>query len=134
MYARPELAQMLTPGKHGSTIGGNAVCTAVSRTIFDVIERDDLLTNANVLGEHALSRLRNEKRIAGKVAGVRGKGLFIGIELKQPSEKLVEKALEHGIIVNLTAKTVIRLAPPINIDRQLWDQGLDKLIDVLATI
>ena len=132
MYARPELAQLLTPGKHGSTLGGNAVCTAVSRTIFDVIERDDLVTHAAVQGEHATARLKNERRIASKVAGVRGRGLFLGVELKQPPEGLVNRALERGIIVNLTAKNVIRLAPPINIDRKLWDEGLDVLVSLLA--
>jgi predicted acetylornithine/succinylornithine family transaminase len=132
MYARPELAQLLVPGKHGSTLGGNAICMAVSRTIFDVIERDGLVTNAAVLGEHATARLKNEKRLAAKIAGIRGRGLFLGIELKQPPEKLVDRALERGIIINLTAKTVIRLAPPINIDKALWDQGLDALIALLS--
>ena len=134
MYARPELAQLLVPGKHGSTLGGNAICMAVSRTIFDVIERDGLVTNAAVLGEHATARLKNEKRIAAKVAGIRGRGLFLGLELKQPPEKLVDRALERGIIINLTAKTVIRLAPPINIDKALWDQGLDALISLLSEL
>ena len=134
MYARPEVARLLTPGKHGSTLGGNAVCTAVSRTIFDVIERDDLVTHAAVQGEHATARLKNEKRLAAKIAGVRWRGLFLGIELKQPPEGLVNKALERGIIVNPTAKNVIRLAPPINIDRKLWDEGLDVLVSVLAEL
>jgi acetylornithine/N-succinyldiaminopimelate aminotransferase len=132
MYARPEIAQLLVPGKHGSTLGGNAIATAVSRTIFDVIERDDLVTYASVLGEHAVARLKNEKRIAAKIASVRGKGLFLGVELKLPPEKLVERALERGLIVNVTAKTVIRLAPPINISRELWDEGMDVLVSVLA--
>jgi acetylornithine aminotransferase len=132
MFATPQLAQLLVPGKHGSTLGGNAICMAVAKTIFEVIERDDLVTRAATLGEHATARLRNEKRIAAKVSGIRGRGLFIGIELKQPPEKLVERALERGLIVNLTAKTVIRLAPPINIDKQLLDQGLDVLVGVLS--
>lgn len=135
MYARPAVARLLQPGKHGSTLGGNAVCAAVSRTIFDVIERDDLVIHAAVQGEHATARLKNEKRIAAKVAAVRGRGLFLGIELKQPPpEGLVDKALERGIIVNLTAQKVIRLAPPINIDRQLWDEGLDVLVSVLSEL
>jgi predicted acetylornithine/succinylornithine family transaminase len=134
MYARPELAQLLVPGKHGSTLGGNAICMAVSRTIFDVIERDGLVTNAAVLGEHATARLKSEKRIAAKVAEIRGRGLFLGIELKHPPEKLVDRALERGIIINLTAKTVIRLAPAITIDRAMWDQGLDALVSLLAEV
>jgi acetylornithine/N-succinyldiaminopimelate aminotransferase len=134
MYARPEIAKLLVPGKHGSTLGGNAICAAVSRTIFDVIERDDLVGHAAVLGEHAVARLKNEKKIQAKVAAIRGRGLFLGVELKAPPEKLVEKALERGIVINLTAKTVIRLAPPINIDKQLWDQGLDVLVSVLSEL
>jgi predicted acetylornithine/succinylornithine family transaminase len=134
MYARPEIAALLVPGRHGSTLGGNAICMAVSRTIFDIIERDDLVGNASVLGEHAVARLKNEKQIAAKIAGVRGKGLFIGVELKQPPDKLIEKALERGLIINLTAKSVIRLAPPINIDRQLFDRGLDVLVGILAEL
>ena len=134
MYARPEVAQLLAPGKHGSTLGGNAICTAVSRTIFDVIERDDLVTHAAVLGEHAVARLKNEKRIADKVAQVRGRGLFLGIELKAAPEKFVERVLERGVIANLTAKTVIRVAPPINIDKQLLDEGLDVLVSVIAEL
>jgi acetylornithine aminotransferase len=134
MFAKPQLAALMVPGKHGSTLGANPIAMAVARTIFDVIERDGLVTNAAVLGEHATARLKNEKGIAGKIAGIRGRGLFLGIELKHPPEKLVDRALERGIIINLTAKTVIRLAPPINIDRALWDQGLDALISLLSEL
>src|SRR5207247_9034351 len=63
MFARPALADLLAPGKHGSTLGGNAICMAVSKTIFDVIERDKLTDRAAVLGEHAIARLRNEPSI-----------------------------------------------------------------------
>jgi acetylornithine/N-succinyldiaminopimelate aminotransferase len=54
MFARPEIAKLLVPGKHGSTLGGNPICMAVSRTIFDVIERENLLEHAAQLGEHAI--------------------------------------------------------------------------------
>jgi acetylornithine aminotransferase len=132
MYAKPELAALMVPGKHGCTLGGNPICMAVSRTIFDVIDREKLLDNAAALGERAIARLRNEPKIASKIAEVRGKGLMLGIELKQPPEKIVEKGLERGIILNLTAQNVIRLAPPINITRALWDQGLDLVVETLA--
>ena len=96
MFAKPEIAALLVPGKHGCTLGGNPVCMAVSKTIFDVIERERLLEHAASLGEHAMSRLRNEAKIKAKVADVRGRGLFIGVELKDPAEKLVDKALSAG--------------------------------------
>jgi predicted acetylornithine/succinylornithine family transaminase len=132
MFAKPELSKLLVPGKHGSTLGGNPICMAAARTIFDVIEREKLLENANVLGAMTVERLKNEPRISKKIADVRGKGLMLGIELKEPPEKIVEKGLAHGIILNLTAQKVIRLAPPINISRQDLNEGLDLLVATLA--
>jgi acetylornithine/N-succinyldiaminopimelate aminotransferase len=134
MYAKPNLAALLVPGKHGCTLGGNPICMAAARTVFDVIEKEDLLSHAAALGEHALARLRNEPSIRAKVAGVRGRGLFLGIELKEPPAQVVEKALERGVIINLTAKKVIRLAPPINIQREQWDHGLDELVKLIASL
>lgn len=134
MYAKPELAALLGPGKHGCTLGGNAICMAVARTVFDVIERENLLRNATELGEYAIRRLQSEAKLAAKVAQVRGKGLMLGIEMLQPPVKIVEKALEKGLIINLTAQKVVRLAPPINISRQQWDEGLDLLVDLLASV
>jgi predicted acetylornithine/succinylornithine family transaminase len=134
MFARPALADLLGPGKHGSTLGGNAICAAVSRTVFDVIAKEKLTDNAAVLGEHAMARLRNEPKIRDKIAAVRGRGLFVGIELKAAPEKFQDKAVERGIIVNLTAQKVIRVAPAINIDRPLLDQGLDAVVSLISAL
>ncbi|MGB7158726.1 MAG: aminotransferase class III-fold pyridoxal phosphate-dependent enzyme [Tepidisphaeraceae bacterium] len=132
MYARPHVAKLLVPGKHGCTLGGNPICMNVSRTIFDVIEREKLLQHAAALGEIAIARLRSEQSIKAKVAEVRGRGLFLGIELKEEPQKLVEKGLERGILINLTAKKVIRLAPPINIGQDEWERGLGLVIETIA--
>jgi len=131
MFAKPEIAKFLVPGKHGCTLGGNPICMAVARTIFDVIERDHLLAHAAALGEHAIARLRNETSIKGKVQEVRGRGLMLGIELKSPPQKLVERGLEHGIIINLTAQKVIRLAPALTISADQWDRGLSALVKTI---
>ncbi|CAN5417219.1 acetylornithine transaminase [soil metagenome] len=132
MFARPEIAALLVPGKHGCTLGGNPICMSVSKTIFDVIEKEDLVTHAAALGEHAMARLRHEKKIAPKIAGIRGRGLFIGIELKTAPDKLVEKALDRGVILNVTSSKVIRLAPPINISLDDWNKGLDLVVESIA--
>jgi acetylornithine/N-succinyldiaminopimelate aminotransferase len=132
MFAKPELAKLLVPSTHGSTLGGNGLAMAASRTIFDVIEREKLLNNAATLGEWATSRLQNDARLAAKIANVRGRGLMIGIELRDAPEKVVEKGLERGVILNLTASKVIRLAPPINISPELWEQGLDAVVATLT--
>ncbi|MGA2443377.1 MAG: acetylornithine transaminase [Tepidisphaeraceae bacterium] len=134
MFAKPDTAKRLVPGKHGCTLGGNAVCMAVARTIFDVIERDRLLAHAAALGEHAIARLRNEKSISAKVQDVRGRGLMLGIELNAPPQKLVECGLDHGIIINLTAQKVIRLAPALTISAEQWDRGLDALIKTIQSV
>jgi acetylornithine/N-succinyldiaminopimelate aminotransferase len=134
MFAKPEFAALLVPGKHGCTLGANPICMAVAKTIFDVIERDRLLDRAHKLGEIAIARLRSEPKIKAKVREVRGRGLFLGIELIQPPEKLVENALERGIIVNLTAQNVIRLAPPMNIPDEQWAEGLNVLIQTIAAL
>lgn len=131
MWARPEIGSLLTAGKHGSTIGGNAVCMTVAKTVLDVIEREKLVEHAASLGEHAMARLRNEKSIAGKVAEFRGRGLFLGIELKNAPEKFMERALAHAVIINLTQQKVIRIAPPINITREQLDAGLDAVVKVI---
>ncbi len=132
MFAKPALAAELVPGKHGCTLGGNPVCMAVAKTIFDVIERDNLLERAAALGEHAMARLRNEPKIKNKIVEVRGRGLMLGIELVSPMEKTVERGLEHGIVINLTAQKVIRLAPALTISDQELDRGLDILTRLLA--
>jgi acetylornithine/N-succinyldiaminopimelate aminotransferase len=132
MYAKPHVAKLFVPGKHGSTLGGNPICMNVSKTLFDVIEREKLLENAATLGEAAMARLRNEPSIKSKLADVRGRGLFLGIELKDEPAKLVERALARGLVINLTAKKVIRLAPPINISQDQWERGLGLVIETIS--
>lgn len=82
MFAKPETAKFLVPGRHGCTLGGNPVCMSVARTIFDVIERENLLAHAAALGEHAIAQLRGEKTLKDKIHEVRGRGLMLGVELK----------------------------------------------------
>lgn len=128
MWAKPELAKLLTPGKHGSTLGGNPLCLNVSATIFDVIERDNLLDYARDLGEHAKQRLKE----ALPDADIRGNGLFLGIDLpKEPSHDIVGAGLDRGVVLNVTQKKVVRLAPGLVITREQWDEGLNRTIDAI---
>jgi acetylornithine/N-succinyldiaminopimelate aminotransferase len=132
MYAKHELAALLTPGKHGCTLGGNAICAAVSATIFDVVERDNLLAHALKLGDHAMGFLKHEKSIAGKVQEVRGRGLFIGVELNEEHKDLVARCLDAGVSINVTSKKVVRLAPALNISESQLSEGLEKFVKVIA--
>jgi acetylornithine/succinyldiaminopimelate/putrescine aminotransferase len=133
MWARPEIAGLMVPGTHGSTLGGNPICMAVARAIFEVVERDRLVKHARDLGDHAVARLRDEPRLKGKIVDVRGRGLMLGVELKSPpAAGLVERAMARGVLINLTAKQVVRLAPAINITHEDWERGLDRVVEVLA--
>jgi acetylornithine/N-succinyldiaminopimelate aminotransferase len=133
MWARPQVAKLMVPGTHGSTLGANPICMAVARTIFEVIERDRLIRHAMELGEHAVARLRDERRLKDKIRQIRGKGLMLGIELSgPPAAGFVERALAKGVVINLTAKQVVRLAPAINIAREDWDRGLDRVVEAMA--
>ncbi|HTW95624.1 MAG TPA: acetylornithine/succinylornithine family transaminase [Tepidisphaeraceae bacterium] len=133
MWAKPALADLMVPGKHGCTLGGNPICMAVSKTIFDVIEAEHLTERAASLGEKGIGRLGKEGKLKEKIAEIRGRGLMLGIELRQNPAKIVEKGLQRGVIINLTAGKVIRLAPPINIPSDLWERGLDLLVETLAS-
>lgn len=134
MYAKPQIAKLMVPGKHGCTLGGNPICASAAATVLDVIQQENLTDNATTLGEKAMTRLREEKRISQKVAQVRGHGLFLGIELRQPPRQIVERAMEKGVIINLTAQKVIRLAPPINISSEELDKGLELVIQTIAEV
>lgn len=132
MYAAPDLAKLLTPGKHGCTLGGNPICMSVARTIFDVIEKEDLVAHAAKLGALATKRLNAAKH--AKIADVRGHGLFIGIELDHDPDRFADRAMEQGLIINLTSRRVIRLAPPINISEATWDDGITRVLKFIDSL
>jgi acetylornithine aminotransferase len=117
--ARGKAAQLFTPGSHGSTFGGNPLACRVACTVLEIIEEQGLLANARRQGEHLLQRLRVELADHPQVLQVRGLGLMIGIELKTPQRDLALKAaLDHGLLINVTRGTTIRLLPPLIIDER----------------
>ncbi|AZC30387.1 acetylornithine transaminase [Pseudomonas chlororaphis] len=117
--ARGKAAQLFTPGSHGSTFGGNPLACRVACTVLEIIEEQDLLANARRQGEHLLQRLRVELADHPQVLQVRGLGLMIGIELKKPQRELALRAAQdHGLLINVTRGTTIRLLPPLIIDER----------------
>lgn len=115
--ARGKAAELFTPGSHGSTFGGNPLACRVGCTVLDIIEEQALVANARHQGEHLLSRLRTELADNPNVLAIRGQGLMIGIELKQPVRDLTLRAAQdHGLLINVTRGQTIRLLPPLTID------------------
>ena len=115
--ARGKAAELFTPGSHGSTFGGNPLACRVGCTVLDIIEEQDLVGNARRQGEQLLGRLRAELADNPNVLAIRGQGLMIGIELKQPVRDLALcAARDHGLLINVTRGKTIRLLPPLMID------------------
>ncbi|MHB1091278.1 acetylornithine transaminase [Thiobacillus sp.] len=106
-------AEIFTPGSHGSTFGGNPLACAAALATLGAIEEEKLLDNARVRGEAIRNGLRQALAGMPGVVDIRGEGMMIGIELDRPCAELVAVARDAGVLINVTADTVIRLVPPL---------------------
>ena len=107
-------AGLFKPGNHGSTFGGNQLATTAALTVIDVIEKEGLIANAEVVGTLIREGLIEALAETKGFVEIRGQGLMIGIELDRPCGDLVTRALETGLLINVTADKVVRLLPPLN--------------------
>lgn len=127
--ARGVAAETFTPGKHGSTFGGNPFACRAALTTLGVIARDDLAGRAGRLGEHIRAALRAGLAGNAGVRDIRGLGLMIGVELDRPCGDLVARARdEEKLIINVTADSVIRLLPPLILSDAEADLLVEKLV------
>jgi len=111
--ARGAAAQVFTPGKHGSTFGGNPLACTAALTTLQVIEQEGLLDNAASMGAFIRQDLSERLREVTGIRDIRGQGLMIGIELDRPCAALVQQALAQRLLINVTADSVVRLLPPL---------------------
>lgn len=124
-------AGLFGPGNHGSTFGGNPLACRAALTTLNVIERDGLMAHAESLGR----RLR--ENFASALAGesglkeIRGLGLMIGIELDRPCAELVKRALEAGLLINVTADSVVRLLPSLTMTEAEADELVERLSSLI---
>lgn len=129
--ARGPAAGILKPGHHGTTFGGGPLVCAAALAVLDTLEKDGLLKHAEVVGQAMLARLHAELDGIEGVTEVRGRGLMIGVELNRPCTELVRRALDAGLLINVTRDKVVRLLPPLIISQAEADQLLDGLIDLI---
>nr|WP_090344440.1 acetylornithine transaminase [Mycolicibacterium malmesburyense]CRL75957.1 acetylornithine aminotransferase [Mycolicibacterium malmesburyense] len=128
--ATGDTANLLTPGLHGSTFGGNPVCTAAALAVLRVLADDDLIGRADVLGKTLSTGI--EALGHPLVGHVRGRGLLLGVVLTAEAAKPVEAAArDAGFLINAAAPDVIRLAPPLVITEAQIDNFLTALPAVL---
>lgn len=120
-----KVENILTPGSHGSTFGGNPICCAGAISVLSRID-DNLLTDVTKKSEYIISRLSE----CEKVKSVSGRGFMLGIECEKPAKDVIASATEKGVLV-LSAKTKVRLLPPLNIPFELLEDAIDKLIEAI---
>ena len=125
--ARGAAAEVLTAGTHGTTFGGNPLVCRVARTVMDLVQRDGLADRAAETGDYLLKGFRESLGRLSGVVDIRGKGLMLGIELDRPCADLVIQALDDGVLINVTAERVIRLLPPLILDRAQADLLLETV-------
>ncbi|OYY74759.1 MAG: aspartate aminotransferase family protein [Gammaproteobacteria bacterium 28-57-27] len=123
-------AELFGPGNHGSTFGGNPLACRVAHTVLEVIERDGLLARATELGQRIRDGLSARLQGVAGVLEVRGLGLMIGLQLDRPCAPLVGQALEQGLLINVTADSVVRLLPAL----VMTDEQTESLIAQLAEL
>ncbi|MGD8497488.1 MAG: aspartate aminotransferase family protein [Chromatiales bacterium] len=125
-------ADLFGPGSHGSTFGGNPLVCRAALSVLEVIERDGLLARATEIGDYLRKRLRERLRGQEGVLEIRGLGLMIGIQLAVACKELVGAALARGLLINVTADSVVRLLPPLILEREQADIIADTLGDLIG--
>ena len=120
--AKGQASELMKPGNHGSTFGGNPLVCRVASAVLDEIERQNLPKRSRDLGLRMKKVFEDRIGSLNIVKEVRGIGLMLGIELNEPCSQLVEKALEKKILINVTAGNVIRLLPPLTVSDAEADQ------------
>ena len=133
VVAGPKAAAIFSPGNHGSTFGGNPLAMRAGVETIRIMERDGLLENAAAMGRHFTEALQRElaaQLASGAVKDIRGRGLMIGIELAIPCSALMQKCLDKGLLISVTADSVVRLVPPLIVTAA----EVDAMVAILAPL
>jgi acetylornithine/N-succinyldiaminopimelate aminotransferase len=125
--ARGAAAELMQPGSHGTTFGGNPLAARAGLAVVDTLERYALAERAAELGERLQSGFRERLGELPGVLDIRGRGLMLGIELDRPCGALVQQALAARVLINVTAERVVRLLPPLIMSDDEADQIMDRV-------
>jgi predicted acetylornithine/succinylornithine family transaminase len=133
LIATPEVASKLKPGSHAATFGGNPVACRAALATIEMIEADGLLERAEQIGDGFRLRFQSLRERCPLIKDVRIKGAMIGVELTVEGTPIVQKCLDHRLLVNCTHGTVIRLLPALTLTDEQLDEGCDILERVLTS-
>ncbi|MEY4344934.1 MAG: hypothetical protein RL032_766 [Pseudomonadota bacterium] len=137
VVAGPKAANIFQPGNHGTTFGGNPLATRAGVETIRIMEEEGLLTNASTVGAHLKAGL--EKALAAEIANgsvkeIRGMGLMLGIDLAKPCGALVQRAADAGLLISVTADTVVRLVPPLILTTAEADEIVTILVPLISAL
>ncbi|MBI4387850.1 MAG: aspartate aminotransferase family protein [Candidatus Omnitrophica bacterium] len=124
--------EVLTPGTHASTYGGNPLAASASLAVFKAVEREKLLQNAQEMGIYLKNKLEELKTKYSIIKEVRGIGLMLGVELSISGVKISNKCMERGLLINCTQEKVLRIVPAMTVSKRLIDQAVRILDQVLG--
>ena len=113
VVAGPRAAHIFAPGNHGTTFGGNPLAMRAGVETLRIMEEEGLLANAAKVGRHLADALAREMKGVQGFKEIRGQGLMIGLELTKPCGDLVKRCAEDGLLISVTADTVVRMVPPL---------------------
>jgi acetylornithine/N-succinyldiaminopimelate aminotransferase len=131
IVAGPKAANIFQPGNHGTTFGGNPLAMRAGVETIRIMEEDGLLENAANIGAHLKGALTSELGALPGVKEIRGQGLMIGIELDRPCNVLTTRACEAGLLISVTADNVIRLLPPLIMNRAEANEVVERLVPLV---
>jgi acetylornithine aminotransferase len=129
----PRAANIFKPGNHGTTFGGNPLSMRAGIETLRIMEEEGLLENAAAVGAHLKAALERELAGVAGVTEVRGAGLMLGIELDRPCGVVLTRALEAGLLLSVTADSVVRLVPPLTLSVAEADEIVAILVPVIKT-
>ena len=128
--ASGEASKLLEPGSHGSTFGGNFLSTSVGLTVLSIMRDQNICKNVREIGSYFNSMLQKIIEPKKNVSEIRCKGLMIGVELKNECNDIAIKALEKGLVLNITKDNVIRMLPPLILEKS----HVDEIVRILDEI
>ena len=137
VVAGPKAAHIFAVGNHGSTFGGNPLAMRAGVETIRIMERDGLLANAATVGAHLKAALEAGLAVEianGGVKEIRGLGLMLGIDLAKPCSALVQRAADAGLLISVTADTVVRLVPSLILSMAEADQIATVLCPLISTL
>jgi ornithine--oxo-acid transaminase len=136
ILADNNIMEVITPGTHGSTFGGNPLGCSIAIESLNLLENENMIKNSKNMGEYLVKELRFICKNKTFIKNIRGKGLMIGVETvnKEITENIVNLLLDNNILCKSTRDTIIRLSPPLIIKKRDIDKFLDKFNKIINMI